>query len=717
MNNTSISRYRKIFLVSILFFCIFWPRLAFATCQPGHEGPPEGGPAPSTSSGETVTEKPKPTIPKEELLGTIFGIGEETTPTRPITKRPTTPETTEIPLVTVPESECCEFTSLSIRNVWRQNQDIEVIVAGQSRIIHPNSTHTFSGNLGECVRITVKSTDPSAQHLLIEDVPVCCKDLKKGRYPRFFSISIVNFTYKTKVCVGGQAPPPPVVEKPPPKPQPPKPPKTPEIPETPEPPRAPAPGGVVTTPPTTPTTPETPTPTTTVPEELPLRLGIDITECDPAWRPRSVNSTTFTAKIYRWDYTLGRWVYPGPPRVITFRLSDVSREKGIALNKEDRTTPDLYFPPQLNFFVTDSAGAHGDITYYQTAFTTRAVTSATVTVDSDDFGSWGSIKATAPNCELIAPNGPVGIPWDRNGNQIADRQPQDDGGAPPRKDGDNTPRLDGHDGDGFSNYEEYRGFFVQGTWTDTSITDKDLFIFKEIAPGIAPFPAASGITTHLILQNEYDGDRVVNFNRGHATRVAQHGLHIVNRALPIDPYVLGMVTDFGPPVNCEAVQIDLAKVNPNLNRTIAHELGHAVCARHHGDGSIKTYIYTPEWNWYYNNRVYYALRGTAGMLCGMPRPGYFGVGYRGKQYSGNVNCIMKYVGVHVWEDLTTERYACWPNPDIVGSIFCNSSAGTGYNAGNSHAGDASLGNCLGQMRVCDEGMLRRAWNAFLDWIE
>ncbi|MFA4843274.1 MAG: hypothetical protein WC658_05535, partial [Candidatus Omnitrophota bacterium] len=495
-----------------------------------------------------------------------------------------------------------------------------------------------------------------------------------------------------------------------------KPPKPPEEPPQPpeEPPKPPPPPeGPVTTPPP----PEEPTFVTTPVPTMPQRCGIDITRCDPAWRPRSVNSTTFTAKIYRWDYTLGRWVYPGDPRVITFRLSDVSREKGIALNKEDRTTPDLYFPPQINFFVTDPAGAHGGTTYYQTALTTRAVTMATVTVDSDDFGSWGFIKATAPNCELISPNGPVSIPLDENRNQIADRQPQDDGGASPRKDGDNTPALDGHDGDGFSNYEEYRGFFVQGSWTDTVITDKDLFIYKEIAPGIAPFPAASGITTHLILRNEYDSGRVVNFNRGHATRVAQHGLHIVNRALPTDPYVLGMVTDFGPPVNCEAVQIDLAKVNPNLNRTIAHELGHAVCARHHGDGSIKTYIYTPEWNWYYNNWPYYKIFGTAGVLCGRARPGDFWVGYRGKQYSGNVNCIMKYVGVHVWEDLTTERYACWPNPDIVGSIFCNSSAGTGYNTGNSHAGDASLGNCLGQMRVCDEGMLRRALNAFIDWIE
>ena len=70
------------------------------------------------------------------------------------------------------KEECCEFTSLEITNIW--NEDVEVILnygdknsTGDIRI-PPGGSHVFNQNLGECVRITVKSST-DRQRLLVED--------------------------------------------------------------------------------------------------------------------------------------------------------------------------------------------------------------------------------------------------------------------------------------------------------------------------------------------------------------------------------------------------------------------------------------------------------------------------------------------------------------------------------------------------------------------
>ncbi len=442
------------------------------------------------------------------------------------------------------------------------------------------------------------------------------------------------------------------------------------------------------------------------PEEIPVRLGIDITKCTYPWKPEKDNITTFTAKIYIWVPGQG-WVFPGPPRVITFQLSGVSKEKGICLNKGDETTPDLYFKDPIPGFTLSG----GEGTFYDTARTTEAVVSATVTVTSDDYGSFGWIKSSAPGCEDIEPNGPVSIPLDDNLNTIADCASQDDNGASPRKDDDRNPTLDGHPGDGYSNYEEYRGFFVQDSHTRTLISRKDLLVNDQTNRGVGLYPVC-GVECNLVKDNELK-DRVGNFNAGHATTGPQCGLIVkLDTAGELDVGVGGKSfradeSRMGPPRN--ALRTVLRRWSAYV---VAHEMGHSTCSWHHGDISWdKTWVYAPEDNAFYNNRVSSAIRRQwrewwgdpplALTCCGLALPAEIMLHTKGKQQSGDVTCIMKYVGLfdHYSDG---DLFQCWPAGDTFGTIFCSTKSGTGFNAGGQVGGDPDKGDCLGQMRVNDK---------------
>jgi hypothetical protein len=47
-------------------------------------------------------------------------------------------------------------------------------------------------------------------------------------------------------------------------------------------------------------------------------------------------------------------------------------------------------------------------------------------------------------------------------------------------------------------------------------------------------------------------------------------------------------------------------------------------------------------------------------------------------------------------------YNCWPDNDPPGTEWCTSSAGTGFNSAGKVGGDATKGNCIGQLRVNDK---------------
>ena len=137
----------------------------------------------------------------------------------------------------------------------------------------------------------------------------------------------------------------------------------------------------------------------------------------------------------------------------------------------------------------------------------------------------------------------------------------------------------------------------------------------------------------------------------------------------------------------------------------AHELGHAVHVQHHGPSA-------------FDLRKIVTAKGKVYPYGGENEPtGSFEV--RGGQNSGDDNCVMRYSGGTVVEDVrgpllatylddsgalrTAHAAAIESKLDPKGKAFCTTKAGLGVNdakrPGGSKFGDASLGNCMAQVCV------------------
>lgn len=245
-------------------------------------------------------------------------------------------------------------------------------------------------------------------------------------------------------------------------------------------------------------------------------------------------------------------------------------------------------------------------------------------------------------------------------------------------DKDSAPTGDGREGDGLSNYEEYRGFFVlrngnREAHIRTDINQKDIFIHDKDGQGIGYF-GDSNLVVHFVSTEGLGpaGGNEINFNRGHATTGAQNGLRL--RFGGLGGAVLGRaVGGPGTPEDITAIIIDrAAHVRPfDIRNTRAHELGHGVNIFHHGQLAL--------------------LPGSIDPLGGLT--------------SGVMDCVMRYDNyAAAWRfpgppqrDFRNQR------PERPGRTFCNTNRGTGTNArpGNRN-NTATRGNCRGQIRVNDK---------------
>ncbi|EPA06098.1 hypothetical protein [Candidatus Nitrosarchaeum limnium] len=337
--------------------------------------------------------------------------------------------------------------------------------------------------------------------------------------------------------------------------------------------------------------------------------------------------------------------------------------------------------------------------HYLKATTTKKVTEAKITVRCEDFGAFGSLEAKAWFTKQIPPRQPnqpvscggrsccrgsnkVTIPLDENKNKIADSAPQDAGGASGKKDNDNTPAGNGTNGDGLSNYEEYRGFFIEGGTVPeqhirTDITTKDIFIYDQHNLGIGYY-AQTNLNVHILRDPALfngTGSRIINFNRGFASGGIQHGLWLKRGTLngPRGRAIGGP----GLPGCIQSVVIDtraiaLEGIANMQNRVIAHELGHAINIRHHGQGGTHN-------------------------SCGPNTE------RNGLQTSGDVTCVLRYTSyARGWCHALPHHRHNTENPALVGTTFCSSSNATGANnSGAGHQNNAGRGNCRGQIRVKD----------------
>ncbi len=402
-----------------------------------------------------------------------------------------------------------------------------------------------------------------------------------------------------------------------------------------------------------------------------LDVDPDIGKARKDWRPKANGSETpvsISAELKEYPNLKGKW---------RFTLFEVSKEKGYCMNAGQDKDYDYEFVHGQPGFAEPKETDNG-----WEIETTETSNKVKVEILDNDYGAWAKIRAEV-NVEgqwylAKSEDGKeyVTIPYDDDEDHIADCWEEKNRVLSQEAIEDNDSKPEGtgcnrEPGDGFSNYEEYRGFNINGEWSDTDPKHKDLFLCDQIGLDDGYYGKATGIHVHLINADEFNGvdSRVVNFNRGYGTLTSQDGQKgLWLREERLDGGLVGTAQCIGTPNVVKWVKITTTygkaiqayqglgkyegKYGAHLkNRacTITHELGHATNLTHHG-----------------NVEAYY---------------GNISVARQGGMYSGNIDCFMRYhdASQYIYKDGTgpydypSEQEPKWR------SIFCQEKTGTGFN--------------------------------------
>lgn len=417
-----------------------------------------------------------------------------------------------------------------------------------------------------------------------------------------------------------------------------------------------------------------------------FRAGIRMSYVTPGWIPEENNAMKIKSELV---YQSGNGWLPAFDhvcRIQFFELMDVSQEKGICLNYPPAAKADQCFDLQfkkeegLEVFAPalQDKSKCALKNQFMRARTEKPVRDVDVNVFSFDYGSFGTIRSFAnpePGkinekfkqvfyesipvraADVIHPyenpktggrkakkaeytDNRLSIPVDIDENHIPDSgwvlsvntienrteiTKMPDYSENISEDGDNEPIGDEWAGDGFSLYEEYRGFMVikpglQHRRTNTSV--KDLFVYNMHDLPIDKFVQVTGIALHQISDKQYGpineaqfanikeyvlvNRRFINFNNGTAHVTAQRGLLLMN--LNIATVGLAGFTPAekqktmdeevpAPPNYNLYVGVDREKIRricsnsrtdglvfeTKLPQIVAHELCHALNVYHHGE--------------------------------------------------------------------------------------------------------------------------------------
>jgi hypothetical protein len=319
---------------------------------------------------------------------------------------------------------------------------------------------------------------------------------------------------------------------------------------------------------------------------------------------------------------------PAAVRAIRFQLLDVSREPGLCMNfplgASDRN-PDLKLAAAPECPGTpDSEGQTLEVT--RTLLDPQRRPYALGRIESYDFGARATLRVT---CELLDGRELVGDYKGDGADEAQDlvRLPKTDGpdwiaaswkqenGASALADNDDGEKVNDqrYDGDGYTLYEEYRGWVVNGERIEGDPKRKDFFVLNligtEARKGIALFEQVSQLRVHSRLRRSEMSEttRLMNGNHRDAPqRVKQHGVWIKTFASPNELGGTGAFTRLnksgvsGRPGLVDGIGL-LPREHPKsafsqphnqprffslvaYDRAIAHELLHAVGVEHHGEG-------------------------------------------------------------------------------------------------------------------------------------
>jgi hypothetical protein len=360
-------------------------------------------------------------------------------------------------------------------------------------------------------------------------------------------------------------------------------------------------------------------------------------EKDVGIKPGSTSFNVLGIRAQLMDKDTGMPSYLVPDKM-TFNLADVSREPGVAMNWPAQgtatTDPDLTFDCEFNFNPTmmikvDSKDCTADftVTGMQIEVDPDNSNPVAVSLSPHDWGGWGTLNVTATvagvayegSLDSDPGNTDILIPKRESGSFIADgwKTGRVDSGVGDGDDAEDDPKGDGQSGDGFTLYEEYRGFYMgcsdnggqpqeEGTpgagcqHAEGDPTTKDLFIVDNIGTdeGISLFQFASGLDVHFHgLKPAEVGPpgpsyRVINFNHAAAPHeVDQHALVIewgssINGNGLAESRIVNTKGFSGPALPKHIDHIEITTAYKSLeapDTTVAHELSHAVDVYHHGD--------------------------------------------------------------------------------------------------------------------------------------
>jgi len=347
---------------------------------------------------------------------------------------------------------------------------------------------------------------------------------------------------------------------------------------------------------------------------------------------------------------------PFGPDKVTFLLASVSHEPGVSMNWPAQKDLYLPSPPDLSFkdlsgsglinskFQLNPDGTQAD---YMPA-STGSNPLLSVLLQPYDWGGWGTLNVTAivngqtiqghfsgdQSQYIVLPKRQPGMfvadVWKTQHNIPLSTVDSDDSEPDPTG-------QPGCIGDGFTLYEEYRGFMENGKHIEGDPANKDLFVQNVVGPDAEPgiwlFTDLTGLSVHKdLLPNEIDGikgdarlgnlgSRVININ--HAA-----GAHEVDQhAVILTPCVRSIFQEanrqvavaagagvHGRPGLTEVVCVqrrdEPGEANPSNSHygvisavdtflqydvTVAHELLHSVGVDHHGDGDSQEvfYVYVP----------------------------------------------------------------------------------------------------------------------------
>ncbi len=453
-----------------------------------------------------------------------------------------------------------------------------------------------------------------------------------------------------------------------------------------------------------------------------------------------------------------------------FELVDASREPGVCMNwpllgADDDQPPEKDPAPDLRF-----AADHGAILTKENLSAelkpvqnSEGRESASARIDSYDFGGTAELQVVCvleggrEICGVLETGEsqllPIPIPYRRGGSRIARAwQERNKVSGADGDDLDDQPVGDGNRGDGFSTFEEYRGFVWDRAHHRTRPGHKDLFVHNAIGK-----KAMDGIylftdRTHLDVRYELRRDemplsRRMNVNRSpdspRASQEHQHGLvlDLIDGAIASEAVIEG---DVWRPKHTTMVVILKSLLAPEqsveLAATIAHELLHAIGVHHHGEtdlgnvewvrkermanGILESWFEERQVGWDSGAFAYLGQAFTIRLLRPngseiraqdfpklLTSPVIKYVGCHGGQHSGVVDCVTRYDCANAFKLPGRPRDRILSPGEPTGMGLCTTAVGTAFNAPapgqKDHStfvryGDATRGGCCKQFGVRDD---------------